>query len=588
MKTKMTSSMNSKLSESDKQDIRNALFGLKGAQRKAEAQIFADFHKVHISTIYTAAKSSSNRKQRSDAGKVKQDILEIDGLRFASELVANLKVSPELALETMKANEDRFGKVNINLGTFRRYLRKKGISRTQSKNNLMTYRPFQAEFPGQIIQFDISGVKERWVDIRTRAIHKVSVLEVSKNHANRRLDRVPLWKFTAKDDNSRFKFVRFVAVNKPNTIHVVEFLKETFQRMGVPFYLYTDNDAIIVNKRMRRGASFINETFKDCGGFEMIQHLPGNPQATGKVERAHQVVEEYEKLIGVSAEYGNQPSLDSLNRFAEWICDRYNNKVNRATGIAPAVAFRATTNPKRVVDPAQFDAAFKARDLSLKITADVCIVVDNVKYQLPRKDSDPFQLLAETGQRIEVYWLDEEAYFACVTPSGDEYIIDKVEAQSDSAFEHKALPETTAQKTKKALKESQKNRIKSVKEERKEQIVDEPIIVVPGIDTPIIEQPKVEGILQFPQRIETGNVEILHELTHHVANSEEVYQVDLFEALDFMQEKNLAPDTPGQELDNAKAWLKTLFNGRETIGENELREALDYRHPENVRKLRLA
>lgn len=580
-------SMNSKLSETDKQEICQALAGLKGALAKNEAQQLAEFYKVSYSQICAVSRTSRpNRKKRSDAGKRQHNILENDALKFASELVVNQSLSPELALETMKENQHLFGSVEIHLATFRRYLREHGISRTQAKKNRMTHRPFQADFPGQIFQFDISGVKERWVDIKTRAIHKVSVLEVSKNHPNRRQDRVPLWKFGLKDDESRKKFVRFVAVNKPNTIHVVEFLREAFEKMGVPFFLYTDNDAIICNKRMRRGASFINELFKDSGGFEMIQHLPGNPQATGKVERAHQVVEEYEKLIGVSAEFGNQPNLDALNRFADWLCDRYNNKTCKATGVAPNVAFRVTTNPKRIVDPAQFDAAFKARDLTLKVSADVCISVDTIKYQLSRRDSEPFLLLAETGQKLEVYWLDDADFFACVTPSGEEYIVDKVVAQADAAFDYKSLPETTAEKTKKVLKTSQKERIKTVKEAQK--VSDEQILIVPGIDTEIPERPKIEGVIDFPQRVETGDIDRLHELTHQVANTGYSRPVDLLEALDFMQEKQLAPDYPCAELSEVKTWLRAMFNNRETISENELREALDARHPNKHRHLRLA
>ena len=566
---------NSKLSDSDKQEICQALAGLKGAKAKIEAQNQADFYGVSYSRICEISKSvRPERKRRSDAGNRTFKLMENEALKFAAELVANQSLQPELALETMKANADLFGEVEINLGTFRRYLREHGISRAQAKNNRTPHRNFRADFPGQIFQFDMSGVKERWVDVKTRAIHKVSVLDVSKNHANRRNDRVPLWKFTLVDDNSSKKFVRFVACQKPNTIYVVNFLKDAFLLMGLPFMVYTDKDVVIHNKRMNRGKQFINEAFKESGGFAIEAHQAGNPQATGKVERAHQIVEEYEKLLGVKAEFGSLPNVDGLNNFADWLCDRYNNRIHRTTGIAPNVAFRNTTNPLRIINPEQFDAAFKARDLTPKVNADVTITVDGVNYQLSRKDSDPFVQLAATGQRIEVYWLDDEDFFACVTPSGDEYHVEKVIARADSAFDYKTLPETVAEKTRKELKRSQKGRIAAVKEAQKQ--TDEPIIIVPGVDTQIPERVLPEGILNFPQKTEVGDEARLDELTHQIAAKEREYStpLDLFDALDWMQREDLAPSRPCDELTETKAWLRSVFGEREIISEAELQQAL--------------
>jgi hypothetical protein len=424
----------SKLSAADKQEISRCLQGLKGSRAAEEVRTLAEFYDVHPARIYTAAKDvRPERKQRSDAGKRKVQLLENPATLGIAEFVSNQKASPELATMVVRANPEIFGAMpDISLGTIRRWLREDGISRTQAKTNRMTYRPFQAEFPGQIFQFDISGVKERWMDVKTRRIHKVSVLDVSRNHSNKRCDRTPVWKFSLIDDKSRKKFVRFVACNKPNTVHVVDFLKESFLHLGLPMKLYTDNDGIIVNKRTERGARFLNEAFKDSGGFELTQHLPGNPQATGKVERMHQSIEEYEKLIGVKVEFGNEPTIDQLNRFADFICEHQNSRVCKATGVAPNVAFRATTNPFRKIDPAQFDAAFKARDLLLRIHPDVTISVDGVKYQLSRKDEFPFQELAVAKQKIEVYWMDDEPYFACITPSGDQFNVEKQIAKADT------------------------------------------------------------------------------------------------------------------------------------------------------------
>lgn len=561
--------------------------GLSGAAAAAEAATLAEFHDVSVERIYAISRRvRPERKRRADHGRREHDILENDALRFASELVANQKLAPELALETMRANAPRFGSAEITLGTFRRYLRENGVGRTQARRSATVYRRFEAEFPGQVYQFDISGVKERWVDVKTRSIHKVSVLEVSRNHANRRQDRVPLWKFTLVDDYSRLKMIRFVACPKPNTIHVVNFLREAFEVLGVPFYLYTDNDAIIVNKRMTRGARFLNEAFAASGGFEMIQHLPGNPRATGKVERAHQIVEEFEKLIGVKVEYGSAPTVEALNLFAERLSEFHNNRPHRATGTAPYSRFRETTNPKRLVRADQFDAAFKARDLLIRVNPDVTITVDGVRYQLSRRDEDPFLVLAETKQKIEVYWLDDEEFFAVVTPAGDEYVVEKIQARADKLGEYKQLPETRGQKVRKELKKSQKERIKTL---RSEESAD--ALIVPGIDAPIAAETadQERRIVEFPRRVEEADAGRLDELTHFVsAEAGAGRELDLFDALAMLQNEFSVPNLPSPELVAAKDRLKQIFGDRQTVVESEIRESwtITEAAADNVRQLR--
>ncbi len=569
----------SKLSDSDKQEIRACLTGLSGKRAAAEVRTLAAFYGVHPARIYDAARGvRPERKRRSDAGVTKVDLLANPATRAVSEFVVNQKVSPELATLVVKANPQMFGEMpDVSQATLRRYLREHGLSRVQAKESSFTYRPFEAKFPGEIFQFDISGVKERWMDVTTRRIHKVGVLDVSQNHPNTRTDRVPVWKFTLIDDKSRKKFVRFVACPKPNTVHVVDFLREAFLDLGLPQKLYTDNDGVIVNKRTLRGASFLNDAFKESGGFALIQHLPGNPQATGKVERTHQTIEEYERLIGVKVEFGSAVTIEQLNQFAALVCERQNSRVCRATGLVPDVAFRSTANPYRRIDPAQFDAAFKGRDLTLRIAPDVTISVDGVKYQLSRRDEFPFQEMAVAKQKIEVYWLDEDSSFGCITPTGDKFIVEKVLAQADASGEFKALPETKQTRSRRSLKASQKERIKAVKELRKTQPADEPVFVVPGLDTAEIGDAVApsEKILEFPRPVVDGDEARLNDLTFDLANDRPAAsrRIDSWAALEFLQAEFAVPQVPCDELDAAKAWLRDLFAGRDLISEADISQA---------------
>lgn len=571
-----------KLSESDKQEIRRAMAGLAGRRAAAEVRTLAAFYGVHSARIYDAARSvRPERKRRSDAGQRKVDLLANPATRAVSEFVANQKVSPELATIVVKANPDLFGEMpDVSQATIRRYLRDHGLSRVQAKESSITYRPFEAKLPGEIFQFDISGVKERWMDIRTRRIHKVGVLDVSKNHPNTRTDRVPVWKFTLVDDKSRKKFVRFVACPKANTVHVVDFLREAFLELGLPQKLYTDNDSVIVNKRTMRGAGFLNEAFKDSGGFTLIQHTPGSPQATGKVERTHQTIEEYERLIGVKVEFGSAVTIEQLNQFAELVCERQNSRICKATGMVPNLAFRSTANPYRRIDAAQFDAAFKGRDLSIRVAADVTISIDGVKYQLSRRDEFPFVELAAAKQKVEVYWLDEDEQFGLITPTGDKFIIEKVVAAADASGEFKALPETRQTRNRRLVKDSQKETIRAVKERRKankDAEIDAPVFIVPGLDTAAFGEaaPQSEKVLEFPRTVVDGDAEKLDDLTFGLASERPAAsrRLDSWAALEFLQSDFGVPEEPCTELDAAKQWLRELYDGKDLISEADISQA---------------
>lgn len=574
--------MLAKLSESDKQEIRRAMAGLAGRRAAAEVRTLAAFYGVHSARIYDAARSvRPERKRRSDAGQRKVDLLANPATRAVSEFVANQKVSPELATIVVKANPDLFGEMpDVSQATIRRYLRDHGLSRVQAKESSITYRPFEAKFPGEIFQFDISGVKERWMDIRTRRIHKVGVLDVSKNHPNTRTDRVPVWKFTLVDDKSRKKFVRFVACPKANTVHVVDFLREAFLELGLPQKLYTDNDSVIVNKRTMRGAGFLNEAFKDSGGFTLIQHTPGSPQATGKVERTHQTIEEYERLIGVKVEFGSAVTIEQLNQFAELVCERQNSRICKATGMVPNLAFRSTANPYRRIDAAQFDAAFKGRDLSIRVAADVTISIDGVKYQLSRRDEFPFVELAAAKQKVEVYWLDEDEQFGLITPTGDKFIIEKVVAAADASGEFKVLPETRQTRNRRLVKDSQKETIRAVKERRKankDAEIDAPVFIVPGLDTAAFGEaaPQSEKVLEFPRTVVDGDAEKLDDLTFGLASERPAAsrRLDSWAALEFLQSDFGVPEEPCTELDAAKQWLRELYDGKDLISEADISQA---------------
>jgi hypothetical protein len=535
------------------------MHGLKGAQAKAEATALAARYGVSVSRIYDITREvRPRRNERADKGKRRADLLQHPGARFAAELVVMRHLSPQWALRTAQDNGHH---IPVSLGTFRRNLREKGISRASNRANVRPYRPFEAEYPGHIFQFDISGVKERWIDHKTRRILHVSTLEVSKNHPNSNPNRIPLWKFGLVDDFSRLKYVRFVACLKPTSIHVIDFLLEAFRTLGIPRILYSDRDRIILSKRMARAESILNRYFEyfGNGGFKLEQHQAGNPQATGKVEVGHRIVEEYEKLIGVSYK---QRTLEELNGFCAQLCDHYNWLENRATGEKPMLRWQAGHKALRIPPDKLLDSAFKADEFECKLTPKVTISFKGEEYQLPRKA--PF--VDWINKTLKVIWPPDESYFWIVGLDGNEYEIERKLARADAAGEFKATPETTRQRTVKALRTSSQARKSSHKEAGTD-------IITPGFETPlVIEAEAANRPPLFPKRREETDPALLASLgTGLVPPSASGQLIDYWSALSLLiDEEVFTAPVP----DSDKEWLKSVFGNRAEILDTELRERL--------------
>ena len=557
------------------QEIGVVMQGLKGRRAKIEAQGLAARYGVSVSRIYHVSRPQRlGRKQRSDKGKRRADLLEHEGLRFATELRALKNVDPDLALETAAANGYE---VPVSLGTYQRYLRQHGLNRNQLRNGRRPHRNWEAANPLDIFQFDISGVKERWIDVTTRRILHVTPLTVSKNHPNRNSNLVPLWKFGLVDDHSRLRYVRFVACGKPNSMDVIDFLLGAFRELGIPLVLYTDNDAIIVSRRMKRAASILDRAFTSSGGFKLDQHAAGNPQATGKVEAGHRVIEKFEALIGVKYE---TPSVANLNDYIVRVCNRHNWSPHRETGVAPMLRFRTGQHAMRVPPDALLDDAFKADEFEVSIHADLTISFQSERYQLPRTAKvcslpNPFLPLAgRRGVKITIVWPPSADYFVAVV-DGNEYEVDRVLARTDAAGEYKTVAETPRQQAVKTLKKSAAERKQSHKEAGTD-------IIVPGIDTEFVLPGAVnhEAVAIIPRTKVETNPELLAALSPGTIPPSMVdgRLLDLWSAANWLVTDGLfALNDFDQVAQSDMEWLKSLYAGRNEVSETEIRDALAQR-----------
>jgi len=566
------------INETERQEIRASMAGLSGSRAKAEAMHWATHLNCHPSRIYDVTKDlRPARKARSDKGNRRADLKTHAGISFATTFVVAHNLDPDQALEMARANGFD---TPVSIGTYQRYLREAGLNRAQRRSRRVVHRRFEALAPGEIFQFDISGVKDRMVDVRNKRIIRVNPGDVNENHPNRKSTRVPLWKFTLKDDHSRKIFTRFVACEKPNSCHVIDFLLEAFREMGVPLVLYTDNDSVIVSRLMRRAADILNRAFAESGGFKLEQHMPYNSNATGKVENSHLLVEKYEKLIGIGQWLGYQDTLEDLNRYAEkGICFSYNWTKHRETKEKPEIRFRAGYGVMRMAPPELLNDAFKAREFNPIVNSDVTISIEGFKWQLPQgpyisatvtgpKDvANPFVDLSQSSipKRIDVIWPVEAEWFVCVA-GGNEFTLAKVKAVADAAGEHKSVAESTAVKNKKHFTARAADLKKAAK-------AGEVKVVRPGFEKPFEIAAEARPSMMPRREINPSLAEWANAAPGVTALSGDQLITYIAAAEMLQQEETLSNPLTLPE----KHWLETLFNGRERVAESELRAAVTAR-----------
>jgi transposase InsO family protein len=546
-----------------RQEIRDSIIGLRGAELRALIATFSDQYSVSKGYLYAMTSDvRPQRKRRSDSGARLQQWKSDPVVSRAMELVHVYNVKPELAVQQAETEERERGGAGFSfpmcLGHFQRVLRQCGINRRSEQRNATAYRPWQAKFPGEVFQLDFSGLKERWIDRDTRRIMKVSKLEISRNHPNTDPKRQGLWKFTLKDDYSRLQYSRFIACEAPNSNNVLDFLLECFRELGIPLILYADRDSVLRSRRFFRAESILNNAYSDCGGFRLLQHAAGNPRATGKVERAHQVIEEYEKLIGISYE---KRTLEELNDFSRQIDLHYNWRVHRRTKRRPAELWQEGAEALRMPPPKLLDSAMKAEEFRCRITDRVTIEFRNEEYQLPRER--PFVNWAGSkGRTCLVIWPPEEEYFWLIGPDKSEHEIPRILARVDAAGEFKQPQQSDRQRLSTQLEESNKTRRAKAKAAGAKM----PVI---GFEVPLSS---AAPPLSIPKKKIDRSLEEWAQAGRGIVPTSFVGRpLNLYQAKQWLMSEGLCSTPIGAE---DAAWLAELFSTREEILDTELREMM--------------
>lgn len=378
---------------------------------------------------------------------------------FIGGQVLEFGVDTATAIRMARAN----GKdIPIEFPTLNRYFREEGLDHKRRRRPETPHRRFEASAPGEMFQFDISGLKERWYDFSTRRIIHVSPLEVSRNHENTKADRVKVWRFSLVDDFSRRCFIRFVAVQKPNSSHVVDFLLQAYAELGVPFKLYTDNDVIIKFGRNQRATEILGKVLSDQGGYENIFHLPGNARATGKVERLHATSESCEKFIGLYLAQRGALDIDVLNnQLAVGIQNKLNSSVHSSTKQTPLQRWESAFSVIRRLDYESLRSAFMVDEFTVKLRGDLTFRLKGQSFQLPAGDQYPFANWI--GQKMRVVFPDKQPFFTVVGLDGMEYDVAKEISAPDVAGDFRSTREIDSETLRKDLRRVAREDAKEIK-----------------------------------------------------------------------------------------------------------------------------
>lgn len=567
-----------RLGELSQREIRDAMAGRVGEDAASEAARLAAHYGVSVSRIYAVSREvRAKRKPRADKGKRQADLFGDAGLLYAAQLVAQRHFKPELALQQARLNGFE---ISISDATFLRLLRDHGLDRGAARRNLTPFRRWEAKAPGEVFQIDASGVKDRsgmyswFLDIRSRRIIK---LEDSRNHPNDNPEHQRIWKLTMKDDFSRRQFTRFYAIRALTSMEMIEFLLAGFREMGVPRMLYSDRDNTIYSERTQAAGELLNQLFADSGGFRLERHTAHNAKATGKVESSHKWVEEFERLIAhkltTTPKSAPQPTIEELNKFAAWMCERYNTRVHRTTGMTPMERWHSVMHTMRIPPDKTLDAIFRADRFTKPINPDCAIEHAGARWQLPRKR--PFTDWATLGVKIDVLFPVELDWFLVFSPDKTErFQVLKTEQVADAAGQFKAPEETVRQKSLKRIEAASKERKAKMKETGATELTlgfDGDVQAPVAAKTPRFPKPKLETDPALLSALTAGASDVVYG-GRRLATAVEA-------ALWLVEEGHVeAPISP-----ELKAWVTRLLQSRDHITTQELLEKLEARENSPLR-----
>lgn len=520
--------------------------GLRGKDRSLMAERLAATHKVAKQTIYRIARKDSAppRKRRSDFGKRKYELVEGSDVWVAAQLVIHDRLDPDQALLTCKVR----GYENLpSLDYFRKILRDSGLGKKARTKGRRAYRVWEAEHPGQLYQIDVTALKVRWEDEKTRRILRIEGID--KNHPQMDASKLRVWQIMAVDDCSRRRFLRYVTTTHVTSSEMMRFKCELYNKWGIPLATYTDHGS--ENKGVNKEAEkILNRVLEADGGYEELKHAPGNSQASGKVEVAHKWAEKVDKYVGLAVSEGQHVTVEDLNVFADAVCEHYNNRIHRATGETPLNRWYSRRVVIRKLPPEIIESALLSDIFTATLNEDMTVEHKAIKYSVPGKR--PF--VDYTGQKVKIVVPPHIDLILIALPINGEkdrfeefQEIPKIIATADKAGEFKSVAESKAESLKKRLKESRKQDIRAIKKQNK---LTGEIAPVPFFNVPI--ENEQTNVAHFPHKEKIASVEDVAAVTPIAPSVYKGTLIGYWEAVGMFADKF-------ESAAEAREFLRTLF-----------------------------
>jgi hypothetical protein len=451
--------MNQLLGKSAIEEIRGSMRDLVGKESKQMAARMAADHKITLAHVYRMTEDlRPKRKPRSDKGKRTFKLVEGTDVWKAAQLVIVDKLDPDQALLTIRTR-DADAKLPT-LETFRQMLAEKGLGKKSRRTGRRAFRRWEAAAPGEMFQIDVTALKIRWQDEKTRRILQIE--GVDKNHPQMDKEKLRVWQIMLVDDHSRRRFLRYITTTHITSREMVRFECEAFEKLGIPHKLYTDNGSEFKGFHIK-AAKILNKVLENDGGYQHITHMPGNSQASGKVEVAHKWAEKMDRLVGLAVTEGQNVDIDTLNQFADRVCEYYDAQINRATGEKPIDRWHSKRVVVRKLPAEIVESALLSDEFEVTLDAAMTVARDGAIYKVP--GVQPF--VNYIGQKVKIVVPPKIDLILLTLPDGSEWEIEKLVATADAAGEFKRAADSSAEDLKKRLKTTRKEEVKAIKAQSK-------------------------------------------------------------------------------------------------------------------------
>ncbi|HEX6038961.1 hypothetical protein [Longimicrobium sp.] len=440
---------NAKLTDAQLEQLRDAARDLPEGRRAAFVREQADLLGCAPSTIYRALEKVApvrTRQRRSDAGAMRA--MNQETFLDLAAFTARFDFEAELAIDTYNANRAAAGlpSVDCHPETLRRHLRQKQVSRRHNVQDLRVHRAWEAPYSNHTHQIDSTQAHCYYID-RDSSIGHEPAVALNKNKPGNERPRV--WMIGMVDDYSRLRWGRFFtseagqcwwalmerAWRKPADTSV-------WPAYGMPQQVYSDCGTGYKSSLVRRTMGELGVEYRSA--LPSTEHET-NAQAKGKIERALQLLQLFEKLTKMR----RFDDLEEMNRAFEKFLVFINRRVHARTGQSPFHRWLAGMHDRsvRLLPPPEVTArmAFDQRERLVSKTLEIRL--ESQVYQLPRRA--PF--IDFIGQKVMVEYRRHDLSRITVILDREEHEIEAVVATPDVAGEWKSAPVPDAVKLKREL-----------------------------------------------------------------------------------------------------------------------------------------